>query len=81
MAIEIVTMSPQAEAFAKAKAKSLALVYPFDDLQAGQSFTVPKAEANLGSLRAIASRKSKGEKRFVVIKHEELGVVEVARVA
>lgn len=81
MSIEIVSMSPKAVEVSKTHSQLPQSVYPFDKLEAGQSFTVPKSEAKLGSLRAIASRKSKGGKRFVVIQHEEPALVEVARLA
>ena len=55
--------------------------YPFDLLEVGQSFTLQKEEANLASIRTIASRKSKNGKRFKVEIHEEYSLVEVGRLA
>lgn len=55
--------------------------YPFDDLQVNQSFTTPIAKAKLLSMKSVASRKSKNGKRFVVVIHEDLGIIECARVA
>ena len=85
MSIQIVASSPQAEEIRKnpnAVVKTgLRTRYPFDKLEIGQSFTLPKAEANLKSIRLIASRKSKDGKRFEVLEHETPPVVEVARIA
>lgn len=80
MEFKIVESSPEAMGAGK---KPLAnVVYPFDQLEVKQSFTISTAEANLGSLRAIASRKSKDGKRFVVVIHPEPhNCVEVARTA
>jgi hypothetical protein len=76
MTIEIVSSSPKALEAAKA-----AVRYPFDKLEVGQSFTVPAADCNVASLQAIASRKSKKGVKFKVIRHDDLAVVEVARIA
>lgn len=80
MTIEIVSSSPKALAAAKQGVKNNPL-YPFDKLEAGQSFTLPVADCNLVSLQVIASRKSRNGKRFKVIRHDELNLVEVARVS
>jgi len=57
-------------------------VYPFEQLEVGKCFTIPAAEANVKSLRTIASRKSKDGKKFVVVEHgEPHNCVEVARTA
>lgn len=56
-------------------------VYPFDSLEVGDSFTVDKEENKLGSLRAVASRKSKDGKVFIVVIHTMPAVIEVARTA
>lgn len=82
MTIEIVESSPAALKLAQelqdksAQSKK----YPFDDLNAGQSFRMPLEGANVASLRAIASRKSRGGKGFKVIVHETEALVEVARI-
>ena len=81
--IQIVKSSPQAEAIAKNPLTSAVgqKRYPFDSLEVGQSFTLPKAEAKIASLKVIASRKSKNGKRYTVIEHESPPVVEVARIS
>lgn len=79
MEFEIVPSSPKALAL-KSQPKANTL-YPFDALENGQSFTVKLEGANLPSLQAIASRKSKNGKQFRVLRHEDLQVVEVARIA
>jgi len=80
--IEIVESSPQALELAQALQDKSAQSkkYPFDDLKVGQSFRMPLADANIASLRAIASRKSRNGASFKVILHESTGVVEVARI-
>ena len=72
MSIKIVASSPAALELAKnpEAVKTKRVSYPFEDLEAGQSFTIPKADANVASLRVIASRKSQKDKKFVVIEHE-----------
>lgn len=56
--------------------------YPFDELTIGKCFTVPFAEANETSLRLTASVRGKNSgKKFAVIKHNDLQIVEVARIA
>ena len=80
MSIEIVSSSPKALEAAKEATKGNPR-YPFDKLEVGQSFTIPVAECNLASLQVIASRKSKKVKKFKILRHEDLGVIEVARIA
>jgi len=81
--IEIVESSPQALELAQSLQDKSAQSkkYPFDDLKPGQSFRMPAADANVASLRAIASRKSRKGVTFKVIIHEQAGVVEVARIS
>ncbi|HEX2242020.1 MAG TPA: hypothetical protein VHK27_01940 [Gammaproteobacteria bacterium] len=56
--------------------------YPFSELKLGQAFAVPFKEASEPSLRVTASRLSKELKRkFIVIKHNDWEVFEVARIA
>lgn len=85
MTIQIVASSPQAEELRKNPnaivTQGQRTVYPFDKLEIGQSFTLPKAEAKIKSIKLIASRKSKDGKRFTVIEHESPAVVEVARIS
>lgn len=80
MPIEIVSSSPQALDAAKNGVKN-SKTYPFDKLEVGKSFTIPYDECNLQSLQVITSRKSKGDKKFKMIKHDALQVVEVARIS
>ncbi len=54
-------------------------VYPFDELQVGQSFGGKLEENNWKSIRVLTSQRSKGGKRFVFVVHEEIGMFEVAR--
>ena len=81
--IEIVASSPKALELAQTLQDKSAQSkkYPFDDLNAGQSFRLPLADANVASLRALASRKSRNGKTFKVIVHEIEGLVEVARIS
>lgn len=79
MSIEIVASSPKAQEMA-AKKPVEKRNYPFEDLNVGQSFTTKIAETNVKSLRVMASQKSKDGKRFVMVKHDDLGICEVARV-
>lgn len=84
MSIQIVASSPVAEELAKnpdAISKRKRTTYPFDKLEKGQSFTLPKEGANIKSLRTLASRKSVEGKSFTVIEHESPAVIEVARIA
>ena len=60
-------------------------IYPFDDLNVGQSFFIPLTETTEAALRVIASRKNKqyaDAKRFSVIKTTKDGAIyfEVARI-
>lgn len=80
MTIEIVSSSPQAIEAAKQGTKGNPR-YPFDKLEVGQSFTVPIADCNIASLQVITSRKSKKDKRFKMIRHDAMGLIEVARVS
>lgn len=81
MTIEIVESSPAALQLAQALQDKSAQSkkYPFDDLKVGQSFRLSIADANVASLRAIASRKSRNGASFKVIVHETEGLVEVAK--
>lgn len=55
--------------------------YPFDQLRIGECFTVGMSDANEFSLRITANKTAKRtNKLFTVIKHKDLGLVEVARV-
>lgn len=89
--IEICDSSPAAKDLA-AKASSGGL-YPFDKLQVGQSFKLNLEGCNWKSLRTIVYKRNASErkaeaasvrnetaKEFAFIKHDALGVVEVARI-
>ncbi len=84
MTVEIVDSSPQAVELSKKREPSSMRKdqkYPFGELDVGKSFRLPLADANLNSLQVLCSRKSVGGKRFIVVKHETIGFVEVARLA
>jgi hypothetical protein len=54
--------------------------FPWDIVNCGQSFAVPKAEMKLITLRSMASVKGKKlSKKFKVVEHSE--VYEVARIS
>jgi len=91
MAYEIFDCSPEAAKRIESETDAFGVTerkgnhrtkYPFADLLLGKCFTVPIGEANEASLRnqASASGVRFGGKKFAVIKHVELGVVEVARI-
>lgn len=82
MSFVIVDSSPQALHVAEnGYERKTETKYPFDLLDVGKSFTIPLDQANVPSLRASAHRRSKGEKKFVVVVHEQMNppCVEVAR--
>jgi len=59
--------------------------YPIGQLLIGQSFAVPFASLEMGtlqSLRSLASQHAKrGGKKFAVLTHKGLQLIEVARIA
>lgn len=56
--------------------------YPWSIMQIGQCFIERFEVANEGSLRSLAAQqKSKTGKTFVVIKHLDLQIFEIARIA
>ena len=78
-------MSPIAQAIkdgthVDAKPEQFKKKYPIDDLQPGTCFTLPKAEANVKSLKTLASKRSVNGKVFKVIVHDNPAVVEFARI-
>lgn len=76
----IVESSPQAKGV-KPKVNANVL-YPFDSLEIGQSFTAKLDEVNWKSLRiCVYKQNAKAQKQFKFIKHDDLGVAEVARIA
>lgn len=90
MPIEIVKSSPKAMAIreGKSKERESKSVYNFEGLEDGQSFTVPFAECNWKSLRTIVYKKNANyrkadgsqDREFAFIKHDNLQLVEVARI-
>uniref|UniRef100_A0AAU7YTV7 Uncharacterized protein n=1 Tax=Stenotrophomonas phage vB_SmaS_QH3 TaxID=3229738 RepID=A0AAU7YTV7_9CAUD len=84
MPVQIVASSPKAKEVAETKREQRAEMYPFDQLEIGQSFTVPLDECNWKSLRIIVYKRNakyKGEREFSFLKHDDLNLVEVARIA
>lgn len=86
MSFEITNSSPQAQAAVK-EAAEMQVKYPFDKLQVGQSFTAKLSECNWKSLRICVYQHNARQRanatgvEFKFIKHDELGLVEVARVS
>jgi|WetSurMetagenome_2_1015567.scaffolds.fasta_scaffold104786_5 hypothetical protein len=56
------------------------VIYPFLQLNTGQSFIVPISEANQKSLYMLCRYHSKHNKRFIMVKHKELNIIEIARI-
>jgi hypothetical protein len=57
-------------------------IYPFDEMQIGQSFSVPFSDSREKSLRTQVSLAIKRTgKKFKIIKHKELALFEVARLS
>lgn len=82
MEFKITESSPKAKSI-NPDMKSNA-VYPFDQLEVGQSFTIKKSACNWKSLRVVVSQRNaraKGAKEFAFIMHDEIDLVEVARIA
>lgn len=77
--IEFVTPSPQALKAAEEKVSKSEPKYPIDKLAVGQSFTIPIGEGNYQSLKSLTSTKSKDGKRYIVIMHDGLNLIEVYR--
>lgn len=83
MAVSIVESSPKVKEVKKNKQEQRGEMYPFEQLEVGQSFTVPLAECNWKSLRIIVYKRNakfKGEREFVFVKHDDLQLCEVARI-
>lgn len=82
MKINIVDSSPKARGIVpKEEDKKM---YPFDQLEVGQSFTIAKSECNWKSVRTCVYQQNarhKGRKQFTFVIHEEHNLVEVARIA
>lgn len=88
--VSIVGSSPQALALREKKETGPhpTAFYPFESLEPGQSFTVAISACNWKSLRTIVYRKNREfrkadgshDRRFAFLKHDDLGVVEVARI-
>jgi hypothetical protein len=72
--VEIFTSSPQLTTPKVIKHK-----YPWNELECGQSFAIPKDKIKLSTLRPMATAKGKRwNKKFKVIEHAD--VYEVGRV-
>ena len=54
--------------------------YPFECLEIGQSFAVPTVDIKENSMRSLVSKRNNSGKKFIVVKHTESGVFEIARV-
>lgn len=89
MAYEIYACSDKARAkieatedkFGLDEAKHHRIKYPFHDMHIGSAFAVPFAEGSEASVRNCASAYArKTGKKFTVIRHNEAGVLEVARI-
>ena len=78
---EIVESSPIAKEAAKKATAPINKIYPFESLEVGQSFRCKTETINWKSLRVVCSQKSKNGKKFIFVKHDGLGVCEVARIA
>ena len=90
MKYEVVESSPKAKELIKTTEDKIGVTvevaaqtrHPFDRMHIAQSFAVPYDGSNENSLRSLASMKSKKTgKRFTVLKHDDLRVFEVARIA
>lgn len=84
MAYPILKSSPKAKQIHEnGVVKTVESKYPYAELNVGMSFSVPKEEANVPSLRAGAHRHSKDGKKFIVVVHDDMEppCVEVARMA
>lgn len=84
MNIEIVASSPLAQEVAKKHAAASKVLYPFADLEIGQSFTILIAECNWKSLRTLVYQKNARSMegvKFKFLKHDDMGLIEVARIA
>jgi hypothetical protein len=80
--IEIVESSPQAKEAAETKRKKRAEMYPFEQLEVGQSFTVPLDECNWKSLQTIVYKRNAAneDREYTFVKHDGLNLAEVARI-
>lgn len=57
-------------------------IYPFDELPEGKSFLLPVADVNEKSLQVACYREGKRlGRKFVMVKHEQHGLIEVAHVS
>ncbi len=56
-------------------------IYPLSALLVGQCFTVAIVDCNYDALRVAVSKRSKKlNRKFCVLKHKELNLIEVARI-
>ncbi len=89
MSFDIVQSSPEASKLGENETSKTTGVfnYPFDQLEVGQSFTAKLEECNWKSLRICVYQRNDREhkrgsgKKFVFVKHDNLKLCEVARIA
>ncbi len=90
MTYQIVDCSPKAaeqiksyeDAFGTSLKEHHLTKYPFDQMKIGKAFAVPMTANKESTIRVSASAKNRATgKKFVVVKHIESNVFEVARVA
>lgn len=80
MSLPIVDSSPLMAA-AEVEKPQPRILYPFDSLELSQSFTVKIVGNNAKSLRAcVRQRNKKDVKKFALVAHIDLGILEVGRV-
>jgi hypothetical protein len=71
MKFDIIEASPLAKGVTdKATSRTIDPIYPFDQLEVGQSFTVPLDFDKWKSLRTMTYQKSRKNKRFIFLKHD-----------
>lgn len=80
--MEFVIVESSDKASGSKTERNRASLYPFDDLDVGTSFTCKLEAVNWKSLRVCVSQRNKRNngKKFVFIKHDNLGLCEVARI-
>ena len=89
MMYQIQACSPQAKQKIKSPIDKVGVIqtedmvgkYPCAIMRIGECFTVPMADTTRSRIGVVANYYSKRGKRFCVIKHDEHGVYELARIA
>lgn len=70
--IDTFKTGPESKSFTK---------YPMNSLHIGESLEIPIEGVNEASLRVAASNRSRNTgKKFIVLKHTEIGMLELARI-